>query len=476
MGSEAPQDSPEEMIAFNLLNPSNGSTLTPRLGKLAIAGRKAISTPHYIPLTSRGAVPHIAQDVVREHVSIGGLYFGLEDFIEKLQKKGIPPIYKTPAAPNESPLRNFTAFPEDLVTVLGPRRVPPIPCPSSNTPNSIAVLTGIGFAQLDSNQYVEAVQKLRPDIVVGMSDLVLTHPPGIKRQGKMVDRTHAFTTHATENLYGNTVADENRSKAAYFAPLLPLDNAQQTVYLDELEEELRPHVSGLALYESASLSIVPESLGDLPRMLFSQPATPHDLLREVSLGADLLTIPFLGAASDAGIALDFVFPPPSDTLVSTPTPLGFDLWSNDYTTDTKPLQQGCECYACRNHHRAYIHHLLQAKEMLAWTLLQIHNIHNMDTFFARIRASIQQGTFESDAQNFHRVYDPQLPAQTGLGPRIRGYQSPSTGPNEPRRNPRAYGRLNDAIEKFAESQSSIATPDTGAEGLEEHGFAEKLSS
>ncbi|KAE8355782.1 tRNA-guanine(15) transglycosylase-like protein [Aspergillus coremiiformis] len=479
MDSDASQPFPDDMVNFSLFNSTAASTLAPRLGKLVIAGRNAILTPHYLPLTSRGAVPHIAHDVMREHTAISGLYFGLEDFIEKLQKKACPPIYKTPAAPNESPLRNFVCLPEDPVLVLGPRRVPPLPCPPSNTPNSVAVLTTVGFGQLETGQYVEAVQKLRPDIVVGLADLVLTHQPGLKRQGKMVDRTHAFTTYATQQLYGSAAPEEDRLKTAYFAPLLPLDNAQQTLYLEDLEEELRRYISGLALYEPASLSIVPESLGGLPRLLFSEPATPHDILRDVSLGADLLTIPFLGTSSDAGMALDFVFPAPvdtKDTSVIQSKPLAFDLWESTFTTDTSPLNETCQCYTCRNHHRAYIHHLLSAKEMLAWTLLQIHNLSTMDNFFTKIRECIQQGTFESEVERFQRTYASQLPEQTGQGPRVRGYQAPSRGPNEPRRNPRAYGRLDDAIEKFTESQSSIATPDTGAEGLEEHGFAKKLSS
>ena len=71
-----PQD---EMLNFTLLNPTTSSTLTPRLGNLAITGRKTISTPHYIALTSRGAVPHIAHDVMQKQTAIGSLYFGLED-------------------------------------------------------------------------------------------------------------------------------------------------------------------------------------------------------------------------------------------------------------------------------------------------------------------------------------------------------------------------------------------------------------
>ncbi|PYH69311.1 tRNA-ribosyltransferase family protein [Aspergillus vadensis CBS 113365] len=470
MGSESSPQPSNEMLTFN----ATASVLTPRLGRLAFAGRKPISTPHYIPLASRGVVPHIAHDVLRDHTDIGSLYVGLEDFVERQSQKHPPPVYTIPTAHDESALRKFVALPDDLLLIMGARREPPIKCPPANTPNSVAIYTSVGFRQLEATQYVDAVQKLNPDIVIGLADLVLGHTPGNKRRGKMVDRTHAFTTHATGLLYGSTVPENTRSKSAYFAPVLPLENAQQSIYMDDLETELRPYISGLALYESASLSAISEPLGDLPRLLYSAPATPHDILRDVSLGADLLTIPFMGVCSDAGIALDFTFPSPNTpTTITQPHDLAFDLWSPSHTIDTSALSKSCECYTCRNHHRAYIHHLLTAKEMLAWTLLQIHNHHVMDTFFAAIRESISRGTFEADTQTFQRTYVSEAPKPTGQGPRLRGYQLPASGPNQPRRNARAYGKLDDAVSKFAESQSSLATPDTGAEGLEEHGFGMK---
>ncbi|KAJ5563003.1 hypothetical protein N7535_002551 [Penicillium sp. DV-2018c] len=456
-------------MSFTLLA-STAPVLTPRVGKLAIAGRKTLATPHHVPLTSRGTVPHVAHDVMRQHTGINSLYAGLEDFIAKKQ----PPVYKTPAADHESALKKFMCVPEDMPLILGPRRFPPIPCPPANTSSSIALLTSVGFTQLSAHDYVQAVQKLRPDIAVGMVDLA-NKQPGSKRRGRMVDRTHAWTRDALEQLYGPSVPAEKKAKSAYFAPILPLDNAQQSLYLDDLESEFRWDISGLALYQSGSLEFVPESLAELPRLLFSEPETPHSILRDVSLGADLLTTPLLGVSSDAGIAMDFVFPVP-DVLQdgsAKPRPLGIDIWKSDHAIDTSSLGEGCTCYACKNYHRAYVHHLLVAKEMTAWVILQIHNFHVMDAFFAGVRESIQRGTFEQDVQVFNRVYASAMPESTGEGPRLRGYQLPANGPNQPRRMPKAYGLLDGAAQKFAASQSEVATPDTGADELEEHGFAEK---
>ena len=300
---------------------------------------------------------------------------------------------------------------------MGPRRSPAIACPPPNTSTSICIFTSVGFRQLEANEYVEATQRLRPDIVIGFADLIIGREPGVKRREKMVDRTHAHVTDATERLYGPTATPP--SKAVYFAPILPLENAQQSIYLDELEVELRPYISGLALYDAASLEVVSEQLGDLPRLLLSKPTTPHDLLKEIALGADLLTLPFLTATSDAGMAFDFVFSARASAASesTTPKPLAIDLWSSSYATDLSPLTPGCQCFACQNHHRAYIRHLLSAKEMLAWTLLQIHNHHVIDTFFVNVRTSISNGTFERDARAFHDTYAESLPEMTGIGPR-----------------------------------------------------------
>jgi hypothetical protein len=64
-------------------------------------------------------------------------------------------------------------------------------------------------------------------------------------------------------------------------------------------------------------------------------------------------------------------------------------------------------------------------------------------------------------------------SKSNISHRLRGYQLPASGPGQPKRNPRAYGRLDDAVEKYEESLSSAATPDAGADELQDRGFAEK---
>lgn len=68
---------PPEMLEFTLLKTSGA--LAPRLGRIAVSGRKAILTPAFIGNTSRGIIPHVSQDNFRKTDSINGVYVPLED-------------------------------------------------------------------------------------------------------------------------------------------------------------------------------------------------------------------------------------------------------------------------------------------------------------------------------------------------------------------------------------------------------------
>lgn len=53
-----------------------------------------------------------------------------------------------------------------------------------------------------------------------------------------------------------------------------------------------------------------------------------------------------------------------------------------------PLVEGCGCYCCRNHKRAYLHHLLVTNELLAGVLLMIHNTAHYHSFFCALREAL----------------------------------------------------------------------------------------
>lgn len=65
-----------------------------------------------------------------------------------------------------------------------------------------------------------------------------------------------------------------------------------------------------------------------------------------------------------------------------------------YELDTTPIDEKCECYACKNHTKAYIHHLLKADEMLGMTLMTIHNLKFYLDFMKAIQMHIKTKTLK----------------------------------------------------------------------------------
>jgi queuine tRNA-ribosyltransferase subunit QTRTD1 len=157
--------------------------------------------------------------------------------------------------------------------------------------------------------------------------------------------------------------------------------------------------------------------------------SPEDILMAVSQGVDLFDCSYPVQATANGYALSFPLTPESihqqqaaaapaaAPVVSNPfgtaespgavveVEAGADdskvnLWAVRHRLDKGPLVQGCSCFTCQNHSRAYINHLLHTHEMLAGVLLEMHNTHWWLQFFAAIREAIQQGRLQQYVEWF----------------------------------------------------------------------------
>lgn len=320
------------------------------------------------------------------------------------------------SAHDGSALRHFTSLPNNHLLILGARRPLPVTSPKSNSNAGVVVCTSVGFHELQSEDYTKAVQKLRPDVVVGLADINHGETAGLRRRDKMFGRTERWMKDLANDLTTST-ANHVNSNPAVFAPILPVTIEQQKWYLDLLSGDLQDAVAGLAIYEYTTALDLPDSLSKLPRLSLTGAANPIQLLNEVTMGIDMFTVPFIDQATDAGIALDFSLPPGENHKCRDRRPFGIDMWPTTYAMDLSPLVARCICYTCTKHSRAYLHHLLSAKEMLAWVLLQIHNLHVGHEFFKAIRDSIAGQKFEAQRAAFERTYETNLPEMTGAGPR-----------------------------------------------------------
>jgi queuine tRNA-ribosyltransferase len=122
-----------------------------------------------------------------------------------------------------------------------------------------------------------------------------------------------------------------------------------------------------------------------PRYLMGV-GSPEDLINGVLRGVDIF---------------DCVLPTRLARHQAAMTRTGrLNLLNSGYAHDQQPIDETCDCYTCRNFTRAYIRHLVVAKEMLASTLLSIHNLRTLVRLMEDIRQSILEGKFEAFAAEF----------------------------------------------------------------------------
>lgn len=80
-----------------------------------------------------------------------------------------------------------------------------------------------------------------------------------------------------------------------------------------------------------------------------------------------------------------------------------NLLNEKYMTDSRPIDENCLCPACRHHSRAYIRHLIKAKEALGMRLAVLHNLYFYNDLMRKIREALDGGYYESFYQKYRVV-------------------------------------------------------------------------
>ena len=75
-----------------------------------------------------------------------------------------------------------------------------------------------------------------------------------------------------------------------------------------------------------------------------------------------------------------------------------------YTRDPAPIEEGCPCYGCRRFSRAYLRHLFMARELLAYRLMTLHNLHFFMGLMGAMREAIAAARFEGFKARFFTRY------------------------------------------------------------------------
>lgn len=154
-------------------------------------------------------------------------------------------------------------------------------------------------------------------------------------------------------------------------------------------------VGGLAVGESHEDmyrildAVVPCLPADKPTYLMGV-GTPANILEAVERGVDFF---------------DCVYPSRNGRHGHVYTNAGkLNLFNARFELDEKPIEEGCNCPACQTYSRAYIRHLLKAKEMLGMRLCVLHNLYFYNTMMEEIRKAIEEGCYkEYKAQKIAKV-------------------------------------------------------------------------
>lgn len=154
-------------------------------------------------------------------------------------------------------------------------------------------------------------------------------------------------------------------------------------------------IGGLAVGETADEmyriieAVEPHMPKDKPRYLMGV-GTPVNILEAVSRGVDLF---------------DCVMPSRNARHGTMFTWEGIRIILNEkYRKDPAPIDEQCGCPTCRSFSRAYLRHLLKAREILAYRLLVAHNLYFYNTLLERIREALENGSFPA----FYREMAPVL--------------------------------------------------------------------
>lgn len=340
--------------------------------------RGDIQTPIFMPVGTRGSVKAVSPaelDELGAQIILGNTYhLFLRPGLETINLAG--------------GLHKFIAYNKPILTDSGGFQVFSLANLRKITPD------GVRFAShIDGSRFflgpVESMmiqRTLDSDIVMAFDECT-PYPATFEQALKSLEITARWERMSREQplndgqlrfgiVQGSTF-DELRKRSAKSIVDIGFDGyAIGGVSVGESEEEMMRAVD-------AAAPCLPENA---PRYLMGV-GTPRQIVESVARGVDMFdcVLPTrLGRHGGAYVG--------ANQTIS--------LKAAKFAHDFTPIEEGCQCYACRHFTKAYIRHLLNVGEILGMRLLTLHNLHYYLNLASRIRTSLENGTFEQLRQEF----------------------------------------------------------------------------
>lgn len=268
---------------------------------------------------------------------------------------------------------------------------------------------------LSPERSLEAQRAIGADVVMAFDHCVAstsdhqTAEAALERTTRWAERSlraHEGSPQALFGIVQGACFPDLRARSAQALTALPFDGyAIGGLAVGETRAERE-------FFTALTTPMLPE---DKPRYLMGV-GTPIDLLEAVARGVDMFDCILPTAMAGRGEAWT------AQGLIK--------LRRSAHALDTRPLEQDCPCPACTTATRAYLHHLIKAREILGWSLLASHNL----TFYHRLMRQLRQALLEGHFSSLYAQLKPQLEA------REEGSRPPPT-PKPRRERPQALGQF-----------------------------------
>jgi len=369
------------MFSFKVLKRSKKNKA--RIGIL-ITSRGVVETPVFMPVGTQASIKALDPHTV----SALGFRILLCNTYHLLLRPGTEIIKKAGG------LHKFMNFPWLILTDSGGFQVFSLSSFNKITKEGIIFRSYLDGSEIFLNPEgaILAQCELGSDIMMVL-DTCIPYPCDFEKTRELTNLTHHWAERCLESylsiskpkgvLFGivqGGMYEDLRSFSARYVSSLPFPGYA---------------IGGLSVGEPSEIRIkmiecavehLPE---EKPRYLMGV-GTPLDIVEAVMQGVDMF---------------DCVLPTRNARRGTLFTSQGYvNIRNSRYKDDFSPLDPACACYTCRNFTKAYLRHLFQAKELLAYTLLTLHNLYYYAKLMERVRLAIYLDSLELIYEELTKLY------------------------------------------------------------------------
>jgi queuine tRNA-ribosyltransferase len=342
---------------------------------------ETVTTPMFMPVGTLGSVKSLSNPELRQigsQIILGNTYhLILRPGLEIMQQFG--------------GLRGFTGYSGAFLTDSGGFQVMSLGDLRTISERGVIFKNHINGDQLEMTpeSSIAAQETIGANIIMAFDECP-PHPAtfeygkaSLERTVRWLERCFAAKTRDDQALFpivqGGVNLELRKQSLDATVPFAAKGYAIGGLAVGESKEEMYPSVGFCTQH-------LPH---DRPRYLMGV-GFPEDLVASIGLGVDMFDCVYPTRTARFGYALS------ADGRMN--------LQNAKYRTDTAPLEPDCDCFACQNHSRGYIAHLLRAEEMLAPRLLSLHNLRFLHRITEQARVAIAAGSYHAWALEWGGQY------------------------------------------------------------------------